>query len=98
MSGFKSHRRAEAHYRLFISLAVGLRCAPRPASAICIGDCDGNASVSVSELVRGVNIALGTQDAEACAALDDFGILGVDPAITSITATPVTVTAVANAD
>jgi len=37
---------------------------------ICAGDCDGNGSVTVDELVRGANIALGNTDATACRAVD----------------------------
>ena len=37
---------------------------------ICVGDCDGNGSVTVDELVRGVNIALGNIDATQCPTLD----------------------------
>ncbi len=36
----------------------------------CPGDCDGNGVVTVSELVRGVNIALGTLDLLQCPAVD----------------------------
>ena len=36
----------------------------------CVGDCDGDRAVSVSELVRGVNIALGTAVLETCAVFD----------------------------
>ncbi len=37
----------------------------------CLGDCDGDGRVSVSELVRGVNIALGTTPLSNCPAFDD---------------------------
>ena len=36
----------------------------------CVGDCDGGGSVSISELVRGVNIALGSQPISMCTAFD----------------------------
>jgi hypothetical protein len=40
-----------------------------PRSA-CLGDCNGDGTVSVDELVRGVNIALGTQPLDACLVFD----------------------------
>jgi len=39
---------------------------PTSSSIHCIGDCDGNAEVTVDELVRMVNIALGNAAAEFC--------------------------------
>jgi len=41
-----------------------------PGPQPCVGDCDGDGAVTVSELVRGVNIALGTTPLESCAAFD----------------------------
>ena len=50
----------------------------RPAS--CVGDCDGDGTVSVAELVRGVNIALGISSVEICPAFDAGGdrMVGID--------------------
>jgi hypothetical protein len=39
----------------------------------CLGDCNRNGSVSVSELVTGVNIALGAAPIDRCRALDRNG-------------------------
>ena len=39
----------------------------------CAGDCDGDGSVSVSELIRAVNIALGNLDISQCTAIDGNG-------------------------
>ena len=36
----------------------------------CVGDCDGNGTVAVNELILGVNIALGNAPAAQCAAFD----------------------------
>lgn len=44
-----------------------------PAGASCAGDCDNNGSVTISELVRGVNIALGNTAVEQCPAMDRNG-------------------------
>ena len=40
---------------------------------ICPGDCDGNGQVTIFELIRGVNIALGTKSPSACPAFDTDG-------------------------
>lgn len=50
--------------------AVGLLLFTNSATAQCSGDCDGDSSVSISELIRGVNIALGQQSVDACPAFD----------------------------
>lgn len=42
-------------------------------SAGCPGDCDGSGDVVVSELIRGVNIALGSADLASCSAFDRDG-------------------------
>lgn len=41
--------------------------------AACPGDCDGNQIVTVEELIRGVNIALGTRPATDCPDFDANG-------------------------
>lgn len=43
------------------------------APAPCVGDCDGDATVRVNELVTGVRIALGELAADACAIFDGDG-------------------------
>jgi hypothetical protein len=45
----------------------------RSGAATCIGDCDGNGSVSIGEILTGVTIALGTTTVEACSGLDSNG-------------------------
>lgn len=37
----------------------------------CVGDCDGNGSVTISELISGVGIALGTLPVSACPAFEN---------------------------
>lgn len=44
-----------------------------PPTGDCIGDCDADGAVSVAELVRGVNIALGRAPIEECPAFDRTG-------------------------
>ncbi len=41
-----------------------------PTGQPCASDCDGNGTVSINELVRAVNIALGRQGVDACPAAD----------------------------
>jgi Ca2+-binding EF-hand superfamily protein len=40
---------------------------------VCAGDCDGNGTVSISELVRGVSIALGQAALDRCTRVDANG-------------------------
>lgn len=44
---------------------------PAAARAQCVGDCDGDGKVSISELIVGVNIVLGTQDPSVCTAFQN---------------------------
>jgi hypothetical protein len=52
----------------------------------CTGDCNGNGNVTVDELVRGVNIALGTTGLDQCVSLDTSGngIVTVDELIKAV--------------
>ena len=43
------------------------------ALAQCVGDCQDQGEVSISDLILGVNIALGLQPADACPAFRDEG-------------------------
>ena len=55
---------------LSLSLML-LACAPRGAAAqVCAGDCNGDQSVVVTELIRGVNIALELLPLDQCSAFD----------------------------
>jgi len=44
-----------------------------PTPIECVGDCDGDGHVRVDELVKGVNIALGTAPCDDCTAFDANG-------------------------
>jgi hypothetical protein len=46
---------------------------PLAAATSCVGDCDASGSVTVDEVVRGVNIALGTATVSICPAADSDG-------------------------
>jgi hypothetical protein len=57
-----------------------------PLPAGCPGDCDGSGAVSVDELVRGVNIALGRADVSTCLVLDrdGSGSVAVNELVTAV--------------
>jgi hypothetical protein len=57
-------------YQLLLLSAVALQSPQGLAQPLCTGDCDGNGAVTVSELVRGVAIALGNQALDQCPAFD----------------------------
>ena len=46
---------------------------PRPALGACVGDCDGSGTVTIDELILGVNIALGSGELSACPVFDTDG-------------------------
>jgi large repetitive protein len=58
---------------------VGDTPTPTPAAGtptpvtVCVGDCDGSGEVGISELIRGVNIALGSAVIDQCRPLDGNG-------------------------
>src|SRR5262245_11725588 len=56
--------------RLHRVLALVLALAASPVGAACVGDCDGNGAVPINELIKGVNVALGTAALDTCAAFD----------------------------
>lgn len=44
---------------------------PSPTQAeLCVGDCDGSSAVTIDELIKGVNIALGASTIDVCRAFD----------------------------
>lgn len=51
-------------------VAVALLAGTATAHAQCVGDCDGSNTVTVNELVRGVNIALDQADVSVCPSFD----------------------------
>ena len=58
---------------------------PTPVPA-CVGDCDGNGTVAINELITGVNIALGSQPVTVCPAFDadDSGSVAINELITGV--------------
>lgn len=59
-----------------------------PAERPCVGDCDQNGEISISELIRGVNIALGRADLASCTSFDrnENGQVAINELIAAVTA------------
>jgi len=57
----------------YVLIAIAAVCVNGPVAAQCAGDCDGNGSVTVSELITIVNIALGNNTLSACRVVDADG-------------------------
>lgn len=56
---------------------VGATPTPTGGAAVCIGDCNGTAEVTVDELITMVNIALGNADVSVCPPGDANGSGGI---------------------
>jgi hypothetical protein len=67
---------------------LGTFLVPGAARAACPGDCDGLGSVEISELVRGVNMALGSLPVTSCPPLDtdSGGSIAVNELIAAVAA------------
>jgi hypothetical protein len=65
-------RRIAAVAVAICGLVVGVQ--PAGAGIACVGDCNGDASVAINELIVGVNIALGSQPLSACPPFDCQGL------------------------
>jgi hypothetical protein len=52
----------------------------------CVGDCDGNGSVAIGELITGVNISLGSRPLTDCADFDanDSGAIEVNELVSAV--------------
>lgn len=74
--------------RLLISILGAWIAVASPATAICPGDCDENGSVSIAELIRGVNIALGNASVDTCSAFDrnGNGVVAINELIAAVNA------------
>jgi hypothetical protein len=61
---------------------------PTPPPSRCPGDCDGDASVAINELITGVNIALGGAALDTCPAFDtdDDGAVAINELIAAVNA------------
>lgn len=68
---------------LVVSFAIALHA---PAAVACTGDCDGDGSVAVNELVSAVAIALGSLAPESCPAADSDlnGTVEINELVTAV--------------
>ncbi len=64
--------------RFALALALVATVGTTMASAQCVGDCNGDGSVGIGELITAVGIALGRQELSACEAIDSNGNGGSD--------------------
>jgi hypothetical protein len=70
MGGSRRDSHAAQSFSPVVLLAATLLLAPVPAALACTGDWDGDGAVTVTELIRGVNIALGGLQINECSAFD----------------------------
>lgn len=75
MKNFRFRKMAQRQPLAVLSLLATL-ATPAWAQSACVGDCDGDGSVDVAELVLGVQIALGAP-LDSCVSLDGDGDLQV---------------------
>ncbi len=69
------------------AIAAGMvLCCWSEQTLACVGDCDDNGSVSINELITGVNIALGSVSADSCSSLDldENGMVSVSELIAAV--------------
>ena len=69
-------------------IAATLACLNQATAQTCTGDCDGSGSVTVDEIVTGVNIALGNRQVSECPAFDSSndGSVTVDEVLQAVNA------------
>jgi hypothetical protein len=82
------HRAAGARCRRFaVAMLIAIMAAPggRVVAQTCVGDCNGDGSVEINELILGVNIALGVPQHFPVSNLDDWtGMVTVDRLIAAV--------------
>lgn len=71
-----------------VGLLIALLGAGTPATAACVGDCNSDGTVTINELITGVNIALGNAVVAACASfdVDRNGSVAVNEVIAAVSA------------
>jgi len=59
---------------------------PTTPAAVCVGDCAGDGQVTVADMVRGVNIALGLLPVSNCPAFDPnhTGMVTISDLVTGV--------------
>lgn len=70
-----------------MTIAVATATPTPPPTAACAGDCDAGGSVTVDEVIRGINIMLGESSLDECRRLDASGdgAITVDELVTAVT-------------
>lgn len=63
-------RRVRRRVLTYAGASLMLVASSSHALAVCAGDCNGSDTVTIDELIMGVNISLGTQPVSACPAVD----------------------------
>ena len=74
--------------RLISLVLLAAVLAPRPSLAACAGDCNGDRSVAINELVLGVAIALGSAQLTGCDGFDgdDDGQVSINELVAAVSA------------
>jgi outer membrane protein assembly factor BamB len=69
-----------------VAAVVAMVIAARGSAQVCTGDCDHDGSVTIAELLTGVDIALGNAPVSTCVALDvdGDGVLSVNELIAAV--------------
>jgi len=80
-----SERQAGVLPSLLLSFTLALITATGARAQACIGDCDGDGTVTVDEVVRGINITLG-EATESCPAFDadTDGVVTIDELVAGV--------------
>ena len=78
-------------------VTIDFRLLPAGTTAACVGDCDGNDVVDITELLRGVNISLGVIPPAVCLAFDCSSGCGPGPLPMPPTSITCLIRAVSNA-
>jgi len=73
---------------VFCVLSASALLASRAAAGPCIGDCGGDGTVTIDDLIKGVNIALDNATASACPSFDinGDGVVTIDEIIQAVNA------------
>jgi hypothetical protein len=66
------------------SAADAIAAAPVSGGVVCVGDCNGDGGVTVDEIITGVNIALGSVEANACPSYEINGPVTVGGILTAV--------------
>ncbi|HSP97371.1 MAG TPA: hypothetical protein VL049_09040 [Candidatus Dormibacteraeota bacterium] len=71
---------------LVVGCALGALLASAPAQAQCVGDCSGDGTVAINELITGVNIALDSANVSTCPSFDvnNDGKVAINELITAV--------------